>query len=55
MRRLTIRREKRFVGCLGTMKVYIEDPTANDMDHKWMQLPQIGNAEKRSEEVFPHF
>ena len=31
MRNLTIKRTKSFVGCLGKMKVYIEDPLSNEM------------------------
>ena len=31
MRKLTITRNKSFVGCLGTMKVYIEDPMTNEL------------------------
>lgn len=31
MRNLTITRQKRFVACLGTMKVYIEDAQAGDL------------------------
>lgn len=31
MRKLTITRKKSFVGCLGTMKVYIEDPMTNEL------------------------
>ena len=31
MRKLTITRKKSFVGCLGTMKVYIEDANANEL------------------------
>ena len=51
MRRLTIRREKRFVGCLGTMKVYIEDPTANDMTINGCNCRKLGtlkNGQKKS-------
>ena len=29
MRTVTIKREKSFVGCLATLKVYIEDPESN--------------------------
>ncbi|MBP1575986.1 MAG: hypothetical protein J6A68_00485 [Oscillospiraceae bacterium] len=31
MRNLTIKRTKSFVGCLGKMKIYIEDPTSNEL------------------------
>ena len=31
MRNLTIKRGKSFVGSLAKMKIYIEDPTSNEM------------------------
>ena len=31
MRTVTIARKKSFVGCLGVMKVYIEDATSTDL------------------------
>lgn len=31
MRKLTIKREKTFIGCAGVMKVYIEDPTSDEL------------------------
>ena len=51
MRKLTIKREKRFVGCLATMKVYIEDPTGGNMTINGCNCRKLGelkNGKKKS-------
>ncbi len=45
MRKLTIKREKRFVGCAGRMKVYIEDPSSPEIQLK------ISDAEGNPEQI----
>ncbi len=48
MRTLTIKREKRFVGCLVKMKVYIEDPAGNELmiqDIPCRKLGELKNGE----------
>ena len=49
MRNLTITRTKSFVGCLGKMKVYIEDPTASEIVINNVPCRKIG--ELRNGEV----
>lgn len=49
MRYLTIERQKSFVACLTTMKVYIEDPTADDLEINGVRCRKLGtlkNGEK---------
>lgn len=53
MRNLTIKRTKRFVGCLGTMKVYIEDPQANDMTINGVTCRMLGMLKNGEAKTFP--
>lgn len=52
MRNLTIKRAKRFVGCLGTMKVYIEDPQADDMIINGVACRMLGSLKNGQEQTF---
>lgn len=52
MRNLTIKRAKRFVACLGTMKVYIEDPTANDLTINGCTCRKLGTLKNGEEKTF---
>ena len=52
MRNLTIRREKHFVACLATMKVYIEDPTANDLTINGVSCRKLGTLKNGEEKTF---
>lgn len=52
MRNLTIKREKRFVACLGTMKVYIEDPSANDLTINGCACRKLGTLKNGQEKTF---
>lgn len=52
MRNLTIKRAKRFVGCLGTMKVYIEDPQANDMTINGVTCRMLGTLKNGETKTF---
>lgn len=52
MRNLTIKRAKRFVACLGTMKVYIEDPDANDMTINGCTCRFLGTLKNGAEATF---
>ena len=52
MRKLTIRRAKRFVACLATMKVYIEDPTADDMTINGCPCRKLGTLKNGQEKSF---
>jgi hypothetical protein len=52
MRNLTIKREKHFVGCLGTMKVYIEDPQQNDMIINGFSCRKLGTLKNGQEKTF---
>ena len=52
MRNLTIRREKHFVASLGTMKVYIEDPTANDLTINGVSCRKLGTLKNGEEKTF---
>ncbi len=54
MRKLTIKREKSFVGCLGKMKVYIEDPTSSDLaigNDSFRKLGTLKNGEEKTFEI----
>jgi len=51
MRTLTVKRDKRYVGSLAKNKLYIEDPTSNDIviNHvKCRKLGEIKNGEEKS-------
>ena len=51
MRTLTVKRDKRYVGSLAKIKLYIEDPTSNDIviNHvKCRKLGEIKNGEEKS-------
>ena len=52
MRNLTIKREKRFVGCLGTMQVYMEDPQNNDMIINGFACRKLGTLKNGQEKTF---
>jgi len=54
MRRLWIKRHKRFVGCGGKMKVYIEDPIEGDTKISGVMCRKLGtlkNGEKKRFEI----
>lgn len=53
MRKLTIKRTKSFVGCLGTMKVYIEDSQGDTkiLDCQSRKLGEIKNGEEVSFDI----
>lgn len=52
MRNLTIKRAKRFVGCAGVMKVYIEDPGANDTTINGVTCRFLGKLKNGEEKTF---
>ena len=52
MRNLTIKRQKSFVACLGKMKVYIEDPMANDLVIKGVYCRKLGDLKNGEEKTF---
>ncbi len=52
MRNLTIKRTKSFVGCLGKMKIYIEDPTSQEMLINGMSCRKIGDLKNGEEKTF---
>ena len=52
MRNLTIKREKSFVGSLAKMKIYIEDPTSNEMRINDIPCRKIGDLKNGEEKVF---
>ena len=52
MRNLTIKREKSFVGSLAKMKVYIEDPTSNEMRINDVPCRKIGDLKNGEETTF---
>ena len=52
MRNLTIKRAKRFVACLGTLKVYIEDPAANDLTINGCACRKLGSLKNGEEKTF---
>ena len=54
MRKLTIKRTKRFVACLMKMKVYIEDRSASEItinDIPCRKLGEIKNGEEKTFEI----
>ena len=52
MRNLTIKREKSFVGSLVKMKIYIEDPTSNEMRINDIPCRKIGDLKNGEEKTF---
>ncbi len=52
MRNLTIKRTKSFVGCLAKMKIYIEDPTSNEMLINNTPCRKIGDLKNGEEKTF---
>ena len=52
MRNLTIKREKCFVGSLVKLKVYIEDPTSNEMRINNVPCRKIGDLKNGEEKTF---
>ncbi len=52
MRNLTIKRTKTFVACLVKMKIYIEDPTANDLTINNVSCRKLGELKSGEEQVF---
>ena len=52
MRNLTIKRTKSFVGCLAKMKIYIEDPTSNEMLINNTSCRKIGDLKNGEEKTF---
>lgn len=52
MRNLTIKRAKRFVGCLGKMKVYIEDAAASEITINGTPCRKLGILKNGGEETF---
>lgn len=52
MRKLTIKRQKSFVGCLGKMKVYIEDPTSGDLAFGGVAFRKLGTLKNGEEATF---
>ena len=52
MRNLTITRAKVFPGCLGTMKVYIEDPAANELTINGTACRKLGTLKNGETQTF---
>lgn len=52
MRNLTIKRTKSFVGCLGKIKVYIEDPASNEITINHTACRKIGDLKNGEEKTF---
>ncbi|MBO5211422.1 MAG: hypothetical protein J6B80_05785 [Clostridia bacterium] len=52
MRNLTIKRTKSFVGCLGKMKIYIEDPASNEIIINNVSCRKIGELKNGEEKTF---
>ena len=53
MRYLTITRKKSFVGCLGKMKVYIEDPYSNELTINGFPCRKLGTLKNGETATFP--
>lgn len=53
MRNLTITRTKRFVACLGKMKVYIEDPMGGDTVISGVNCRKLGDLKNGETITFP--
>lgn len=52
MRYLTVKREKRYAGSLSKMKVYIEDPAANELTISGTPCRKLGVLKNGAEETF---
>ena len=52
MRNLTIKRTKSFVGCVSTMKIYLEDPTSNEIVINNTPCRKIGDLKNGEEKTF---
>ncbi len=52
MRKLTIKRIKSFVACLGKMKVYIEDPYSNEITINDVPCRKLGTLKNNEEKTF---
>ena len=52
MRKLTVKRTKSFVGCLGKMKVYIEDSSSNEVVINNVQCRKLGTLKNGEEKTF---
>lgn len=52
MRNLTIKRTKSFVGCLAKMKIYVEDPTSNEIRINNTPCRKIGDLKNGEEKTF---
>lgn len=52
MRNLTIKRTKSFVGCLGKMKIYIEDPASSEITINNTPCRKIGDLKNGEEKTF---
>ena len=52
MRNLIIKRTKSFVGCLSKMKIYIEDPTSNEIIINNTPCRKIGDLKNGEEKTF---
>ena len=52
MRNLTIKRIKSFVGCLGKVKIYIEDPTSSEIVINGVSCRKLGEIKNGNEATF---
>lgn len=52
MRNLTIKRTKSFVGCLAKMQIYIEDPSANELQINQIPCRKLGTLKNGEEKTF---
>ncbi len=52
MRTLTIKREKHFAGCLGKMKVYVEDQNNSELTICGVPCKKLGDLKNGAEESF---
>ena len=52
MRTLTIKRKKSFIGCLGTMKVYMEDSEVNELVINGVPCRMLGTLKNGEEKQF---
>ena len=52
MRNLTIKRTKSFVACLAKIRIYIEDPTANEISINNTPCRKLGELKNGEEKTF---
>ena len=52
MRNLTIKRKKKFVACLGKLKVYIEDAQTNELIISGVPCRKLGDLKNGEEKTF---